>query len=640
MVYSEQDVFNKEFLITNGIGGYCSSSIGGANTRRYHGLLVASFNPPVDRKVLISSIDESVIYHDQTFELSTHQYPGVVSPQGFRYLKSFFFDTHVAEWIYQFREIILRKTIQMIPLQNTTIITYTNLYNASFDLKLLPLLSYRNYHSLFYENSTFDFYKENLNLNQFKIYASYGVDPFYISFTKGQWNEENFWYKNFEYIREQERGFDFTEDAKSIGFLKVLLNKGESVSIQFSTFPNLIEKNIVYCQKPSTNFGKDFINDLQESSRQFVVQRNSTKKPTIIAGYPWFTDWGRDTMIALRGISIATGKHQEAKNILETFLVNISKGMLPNRFPDFSGDEIEYNTSDAALWFFIAMYEYYQKFLDKSFINKSLPYLQDIIQHYISGTRFHIQQLSEGLIYGGQEGYQLTWMDALVDGFVVTPRIGCAVEINALWFNALNIYTYFQTELGLEVQREYILQIKQFPAIFQKYFYNEKGYLNDVVIPEKYVDDSIRPNQIYAVSLPYSPLPKNLQQSVIKCVEEKLLTPYGLRTLNSTHPEFKPIYNGNAFSRDTAYHQGTVWAFLWAEWALAYLKANKFSKNACNKIWNESQVLQNHFYNEGCVGGISEIFDGLDPNIGKGCVQQAWSVGNLLFLFLHPEFKK
>ena len=628
---------NKEFLLTNGIGGYCSSSIAGANTRRYHGLLVAAFNPPTQRLVLVSKLQETVTVNGAAFELSSNQFPNNVHPQGYNYFESFNTDTNKAVWLYTVNNCTLQKTIEMVKGKNEVMVTYKNLSLESMDVQLMPLLVYRDYHALFYEQAEFNYYTELLTENYFKVFAKYEAHPLYIKITKGSWQAKHNWYKKFQYKQEQLRGFDYEEDAISIGKATIQLAKNEVVSIVFSTTEIDVVKPLAKLAKAKKT---NFIDDLITSSRQFIVTRQSTNGSTVIAGYHWFTDWGRDTMIALRGISIATGKKAEAKSILQTFFNVIIEGMLPNRFPDYENDEVEYNTIDATLWLFVALYEYHQKFNDTAFVKKVIPQLKNIIEWHIKGTKYNIKVTAQGLLYGGEVGQQLTWMDARVNNFVVTPRIGCPVEINLLWYNSLCIYNYFSKEFALTIDKEFETLAKQTKESFIEYFVNSKGYLNDVVIPNVYTDDSIRPNQIYALSLPYSPLTKKQQQQVLAVVEKNLLTPYGLRTLDENNNEFKPIYQGDAWHRDNAYHQGTVWPFLWGEWAMAYLKVNNYSSDACKKVWNHSKPLQHHFYNEGCMFAIAEIFDGLQPNTGKGCVQQAWSIGNMLQVFLHPNFIK
>jgi predicted glycogen debranching enzyme len=627
---------SREYLLTNGIGGYCSSSMSGANTRRYHGLLVASFNPPTERLVMLSKVEETVIHHGQQHALASNQYPGAVHPTGFDLIHEYQADNKRVRWTYGTPEWQVLKTIEMVNLQNKVVISYANASTHSIELELMPLLVYRDYHGMFAESTEYDFYQQQRSEHERVVYARYGARPLTIAYTAGVWATEYVWYKNFEYAWELRRGFPATEDAISVGKLRIVLEPMEGVSITFST--ETPQVNDTASTGAVDGDYPEFITDLISSSRQFVVHRKSTNGKTIIAGYHWFTDWGRDTMIAVRGISIATGRQQEAKNILQTFLSVLSEGMLPNRFPDYPGERLEYNTIDATLWLFVALYEYYQRFQDASLIADSMPKLREVIDWHISGTRYNIRVTDEGLLYGGETGVQLTWMDAKVDGVVITPRIGCPVEINALWYNALCIYRFFSRELSLAYEDAVDVLIEKCRLSICWFFTNENGYLNDVVIPAAYVDDSIRPNQIYAVSLPFSPIPRAQQEEVMEVVTAKLLTPFGLRTLEPDHEDFRARYEGDAWTRDNAYHQGTVWPFLWGEWALAFLRLKDFDVEACKHVWEASANLRLHFYNDGCARGIAEIFDGQEPGKGKGCVQQAWSVGMLIIVFLHPNF--
>ena len=355
----------------------------------------------------------------------------------------------------------------------------------------------------------------------------------------------------------------------------------------------------------------------------------------MIAGYHWFTDWGRDTMIAMRGLVIALGKKEISESIFRTFISYMEEGMIPNRFPD-SGEEPEYNTIDASLWLFVALYEYFQQFEDLRFIESIFPSLTSIIDHHLKGTKYDIRVTAEGLLSGGNESTQLTWMDAKVGDHVVTPRQGCAVEINALWYNALNIYILFGSSLnhGVSNLQKKEIQVKN---AFRKYFINAKGHLNDLVIPAEHTDESIRPNQVYALSLPFSPLEPGEKKIVLNVITDHLYTDLGLRTLSKDHAEFKPVYKGDQWERDHSYHQGTVWAFLWGEYAIAYLKVNNYSGAAKEYIKERSKALQHHFYHEEGIHCISEIFDGENPRKGKGCIQQAWSVGMTLMALLETE---
>lgn len=386
-----------------------------------------------------------------------------------------------------------------------------------------------------------------------------------------------------------------------------------------------------------------FLRDLMLAGDQFIVRRNSTQGYSLIAGYHWFTDWGRDTMIAMRGLTIATGKQEVSKSILETFLRHVDKGMLPNRFPD-GNEALEYNTIDATLWLFIALYEYHRKFQDLSFVAEHLDTLTDILEHHIRGTRYNIHCTPEGFLAGGEGLAQLSWMDARVGDYVVTPRHGCPVEIQALWYNALRIYQYFAGSLN-QPYEQYQAIGDQLLANFKQHFVRPDGALNDVIIPMdgRYAADaSMRPNQIYVVSLPFSLLGKEAEKGVVDAVREHLLTDYGLRTLSPEHPDFKPKYGGNSWDRDTAYHQGTVWPFLLGEYATAWLKVNDWSEKAQKEVRTMLEPLKHHFYQEDCILGISEIFDGKRPRAGKGTVHQAWSVGALLktLLDLKKHHKK
>ncbi len=634
-----KELCSQEYLLTNETGGYCSSSFSGANTRRYHGLLIAAFNPPTNRKVLVSKVEEIIVVDDRKYELSANQYPGTVHPRGFGYITAHQANNNEASISFKNDDFNVTKRLSVVQGENTTVVHYENAGAKTVTLELRPMLVYKDYHSLFKQSGEFDFYTELSGELALKVFAKYQAEPLYINSTAGSWEIHRTWYKNFQHVLEEDRGFPFEEDAMNIGTLTVLLQPGARVSINFSTKANAA-LNVI--PQKETYFTSDkklpaFVKDLEASSRQFVVQRKSTGGSTIVAGYHWFTDWGRDTMIAMRGISIATMRQKEAKSILQTFFKYLDSGMLPNRFPDYD-EELEYNTIDATLWLFVTLYEYQQAFNDVSFIESVLPHLKSIIEKHVSGTRYNIHVTDEGLLYGGEEGFQLTWMDARVDGYVVTPRIGCPVEVNLLWYNGLKIYQQFLAVCNREADDSVADLVSKFEQAFIPHFLNSEGYLNDVVVPGGLADASIRPNQIYAVSLPFSPLNKEQRAGILQITEKELLTDFGLRTLDIRHPDFRAVYQGNSWERDTAYHQGTVWPFLWGEWAMAWLSVNGFNAAICYYVWQASKKIQQHFYYEGCLNGIAEIFDGLEPGTGKGCVQQAWSVGMLLKVFLHPQF--
>jgi predicted glycogen debranching enzyme len=632
-----EDLGAKEWLVTNGLGGYASSSLSGANTRRYHGLLVAALQPPTGRTVMVSKIEETLAFQrDAMVGLSANSYPGVVHPQGFQYLESYE-QSPLATFHYRVSENKLRKRIFMPQGSNTTIVEYLNTGDSCFKLSLNPLFVHRDYHSLFSEQAFYNYYINWKTPNTAVIYAHYGAQALHFSFSKGVFIENRSWFKNFEYAKEKYRGLDYREDSFSAGSVEVELKAGEHIWLAFSLdeqmvladFQQLAGDEISRVEAIKKEFSDDdFFADLAVAADQFIAKRQSSGGETILAGYHWFTDWGRDTMIAMRGLCIALGKKELSESILRTFLKYLDGGMLPNRFPD-QGEQPEYNTFDATLWLFVVLHEYYEKFGDLGFIRGVFPQLTQIIEAHIQGARYQIRATEEGLLYGGEGISNLTWMDARVGDYVVTPRHGCPVEINALWYNALMIYAQFAGLLGERAEQFEGLATKVKTA-FRRYFLNEQGYLNDVVVPGESADYRFRANQIYALSLPFLLLNKKESRRVLQLVGEKLLTPLGLRTLDPAHPEFKPVYGGDQWRRDTAYHQGTVWPFLLGEYVLAHLRLNDFSKKSKTDALELLTPLRRHFYEEDCLHGISEIFDGGEPEAGRGCVQQAWSVGMLI----------
>ncbi len=646
---SLEELNSKEWLITNGIGGYAAGTVSGANSRRYQGLLVAALNPPTQRQVVVSKVEETIDTNDgQSFELSTNRYPGNVHPQGFQYIKSFERRPFPCTQ-FQVNGLQLAKTVFMVNGSNTTILEYENQSEHSFRLSLQPFFVDRDYHSLFRENPDFNYYYEKTD-NALKIYAHYGATPIFMKFSSGDFKEGRFWYKDFEYPKEKYRGLDFREDAYALGKLSCTIEPGAKVYLTFTLEEGILDKDPPELKKIEeqrvgelvpANIKDPFIKDLLVAGDQFIVHRESTGGYSIIAGYHWFTDWGRDTMIAMRGLCIAPGKQKISKSILETFFSSLNQGMLPNRFPDFEGEAVEYNTVDATLWLFIALYEYFVKFNDKVFIQQHFDKLTDIIKWHIKGTRYLIHLTDEGFIYAGEGKSQLTWMDARVGDYVVTPRHGCPVEIQALWYNALTIYQLLAGELNITSEKNLSADCaeiaQRLKTNFTRYFLNQAGYLNDVVIPNSSIDESIRPNQVYVLSLPFSLLEKGIEKQVFEVVKEQLFTPYGLRTLNEAHPDFKPRYGGDQWYRDTAYHQGTVWPFLLGDYFLAMIKIKGKTPKVKKEIEDTLEQLRTHFYEADCIHGISEIFDGKVPSAGRGTVHQAWSVGALLQVLLADQ---
>ena len=637
-----QELTHKEWVVANGMGGFASSSLCFMNTRRYHGLLVSAVNPPTGRRVLVSRVEESIQMNGQLFDLATNQYPGNIHPKGFQHLQEFQ-RSPFPKATYAFGEGQLNKTVFMPQGSPTTILIYHNPSDQSYHLTLRPQLVNRDHHSLFYRHESADFhYSER---NHFHVF-SYNdqIPPLYMKHFGGRFTYEPNWYYGVEYWQDQQRGATFQEDTFNPGQIHMEMEPGAYAYVVFSTEPEMMYKdpNDLWEQALETQekivpatIEDPFVKDLLIAADQFIVHRESTDSASVIAGYHWFTDWGRDTMIALRGLAIAQGKQELAASMIQTFMDYLSRGMLPNRFPD-QGMEPEYNTVDATLWLFVALYEYDQKFQDEAFVAPLLEKLRSILLAYIQGTRYQIHINAEGFVFAGNRTTQLTWMDARVWGHAITPRWGCPVEINALWYNALCIYQHLCQQYG-GVADEFATYQKLFEQNFEKHFLNEQGYLNDVIVPWKWADNSLRCNQIYVLSLPFSAVSASVANSLFHTVHKYLYTPYGLRTLSPNDPQFRSHYQGNDWERDNAYHQGTVWPFLLEPYFEAFLKLSGNTPLARKQVEESLEVLKKHFYQDNCIHGISEIFDGLEPHseLGKGTIHQAWSLSSLLYLIFN-----
>ncbi|MBL0744504.1 amylo-alpha-1,6-glucosidase [Chryseolinea lacunae] len=626
-----------EWIEANGLGGYAAGTVSGANARRYHGLLVAAQQPPVGRMVALSKLDETLVLtegEDTTrIELGTNQYPGVVHPQGYTHLKSFereFFPV----FTYEAGGIELRKTIAAVHGESTTLVIYEVLRApAPFTLELLPLSSCRDFHSLSHANDYIGrqyLFEDGI----FRTLNYQGCPEIFIAVPGATFTEQQGWYYNFEYAVEQQRGLDFQEDLYTLGKFSVTLKYGDVLGVIVSTddpegknalklLANERKRREKLTEKFSTHAS---LQQLALAADQFIVKRGALS--TILAGYHWFADWGRDTMIALPGLCLTTERFGEAKKILLQFAGSVSEGMLPNRFSDY-GEAPEYNTIDATLWYFQAVYHYYQNTEDKSFLKAVMPVLRDIMQWHEKGTRYNIKvDPEDGLLGGGQEGVQLTWMDVKVGDWVVTPRRGKPVEINALWYNALCIMNFLCAESDKDEEaKAYELKAARVKTSFNAVFWNkEQNVLYD------YVNDSeknaeLRPNQLYAISLPFPLLTKERAKKVLSAVTKHLLTPRGLRSLSPQDREYCPAYGGDVRSRDGAYHQGTVWSYLLGPYVDAVMVVKE------EKGWAEASQLVQKFLahlNEGCVGTVSEIFDAEAPYAPRGCVAQAWGVGEIL----------
>src|SRR5215469_10503048 len=631
----------REWLETNGIGGFASSTIIGLNTRRYHCLLTAATKPPVGRFVLLSKLEETLFIDGQAFDLSANRYPGVIHPRGFRYLKQFRLDPFPV-FTYEIEGIEVEKSVFMIYGENSTVIHYELKKNnhpeapKNLQLEVRALIAFRDYHATTHENGAIN--RAVAERPGFATLTPYqGLPSLHLAHNAAELKQTGDWYRNFEYDAERERGLDYSEDLFNPLALRFDFRIRRQASIIASTEERDVAKVIEYRQsemtrrrnaKVSCPIEDDFAQTLAAAADQYIVSRGDQK--TIIAGYHWFSDWGRDTMIALPGLTLPTGKHDVARSILRTFAKHVDQGMLPNRFPD-AGEKPEYNTVDATLWFFEAARAYLAHTGDLEFVRNELyPVFADILAWHARGTRYGIKVDSSGLLSSGEQGVQLTWMDAKVGDWVVTPRSGKPVEIQALWYNALRIMEDFAARTADETGRK---RYNNMAALakwsFNRLFWNEGGgYLYDVVNGGP-PDGSIRPNQIFAVSLPYSMLSPEQAKRVVAVVQEHLLTPYGLRSLASSDPQYHGLYTGDGASRDGAYHQGTVWPWLMGPFITAYIKVEGGSTAARMQAEKWLSPLKNHLCDAG-LEHISEIFDGDAPHRPVGCTAQAWSVAEVL----------
>ena len=631
----------REWLETNGLGGFASSTIVGLNTRRYHGLLVAATKPPVGRVVMLSKLEETLFVENQPFELSANRYPGVVHPQGFRYLKRFRLDPFPV-FTYDIEGIEIEKTVFMIHGENSTVVQYELKKDTHAErinnlrLELRPLIAFRDYHSTTHENGAIDpAVEEQTGLATITPYQ--GLPSLHMAHDAMELQKTAEWHRNFEYDAERERGLDFSEDLFNPWVLHFDLRLRPRASVIASTEKRDVIQAGEFRQSEITrrkNIAellhiKDvFAQDLIAAADQYIVSRGEQK--TVVAGYHWFSDWGRDTMIALPGLTLLTGRPEVAKSILRTFAQHVDQGMLPNRFPD-AGETPEYNTVDATLWFFEAARAYLDYTGDLDFVRKELyPVFTDIISWHVQGTRYGIKVDPDGLLSSGQTGMQLTWMDAKVGDWVVTPRRGKPVEIQALWYNALCIMADLAGQLNDDAaQKHYRNMATTASRSFNQLFWNEnQGCLFDLTDGGT-SDPSIRPNQIFAVSLTHSMLSPERAKNVVQKVQEHLLTPYGLRSLAPTDPQYRGRYKGGPRDRDGAYHQGTVWPWLMGPFITAYMKVNGSNDAARWQAAEWLAPLKEHL-SDGGLGHISEIFDGDAPHRPVGCVAQAWSVAEVL----------
>ena len=670
-----ENLLTREWLLTNERGSYASSTIAGCNTRGYHGLLIGSLNPPVNRIMALANCLEMVIFEGQAFKLSTFEFSDKFTPSGFTHLKQFRRDI-AAHFDYELDKLKLTKSVYLLRETDTVALVYdfTSVREPA-EFVLRPFVGLRDFHTQ--QKSHAPLCSQRLGdgvlvrhnvPNSCELFLSCQyVHPVRekneVSHSVNFEKDRQWWF-NFLYRNNRERGQDFTEDLWTPGFFKCRIETPAKVILWANLsspwarckpeeLANLDidavredlrrhQENLKRCVSRHsplvsriTNHGTRATNfeALCLTAEAFIAKRqtNHHHRTTILAGYPWFADWGRDAFIALPGLLLSTGRFEEAKSVLTTFAAAADKGMIPNRFDDRSGTTY-FNSVDASLWFINAAFQYLAASGDsKTFMQELMPTIRWIIDSYYNGTRFDIHSDDDGLITAGNNQTQLTWMDAKYDGIAFTPRYGKAVEVNALWYNSLCLLAQFYTDRDAENAKHYKSMADKVRTSFCELFWNESnGYLNDCILPDGSADESLRPNQIFAVSLTFSPLPAQQQKSVVNVVQKQLLTPYGLRTLNVQDRRYKGVYIGPQQRRDEAYHQGTVWAFLLGPFVEGFLKVNGFSRKSKKKAAEFIQPLLQHMTEDGCLGSVSEIFDGDAPHKPRGCIAQAWSVAELI----------
>lgn len=626
-----------EWLETNGRGGFASGTVSGANTRRYHALLLTAQQPGADRYVLVNHVEEWLNIDDDTWSLSTNLYSGAVHPDGYTNCSGFS-PTPWPTWTFTYKSAHVRREILCVRGRDLVIILWKLMGLNSDDvaLRVRPMLTGRDYHALHHENETLS---TQATINQESVtWQPYQGLPVVRAFHSGTYRHASEWYRHVHLPLEQERGLDFGEDWWSPGDFLFTLEPGKEQALAFTSetidgldiadFAHRERARRMRVHKSASN-GDRLADALWQVADSFLVQRET--QHTIIAGYPWFTDWGRDTFISLPGLCLVTGRHEAAWKIIRTFSRYVSEGMVPNRFPDMSEDP-EYNSIDASLWFVHAVDRYLTYSEDATRVRSiAWPAMKQILDGYRHGTRYDIHMDLDGLIIGGTPGIQLTWMDVKIGDQLVTPRHGKPVEIQALWLRALDVGArlaarFDEPDYAADCQKDRARAVESFRT---KFWYKDGRYLYDTINGPEGEDTSIRPNQIFAIALCDDLLTTEQAAQVLHIVKDHLLTPVGLRTLSPTDVRYHPRCEGGPMERDSAYHQGTVWPFLLGAFVTAWLKTFGQTGKTRTEARSFLNGIEAHLW-EACLGQVSEIFDGDPPHHPRGCPAQAWSVAEPL----------
>jgi glycogen debranching enzyme len=664
----------REWLTANGLGGYASGTVSGANTRRYHGLLVAALVPPGQRQVLLSRLDEVAVVGGEVYELGASVWQsGAIAPQGYRHLASFQ-ARPVPTWEYHVGLGRLIKRIVAVPGRNATAISYHLEGGPPVRFEIKVLANGRDFHGATQGHVDWHFQQRGWEQGRLEVAAWEGAPAWRLTWRADEeveYRPAGQWYWGYSYPEEEARGLPSVEDNYCLGFLGVRLAPGDRLDLLASADPALQptgEREPELAMVPGLSSGSvngwpgdgdwptadaladvlaartrrlvassglpatDTSEALVAAADQFLVHRASTAGSTVIAGYHWFDDWGRDTMIALPGLTLTTGRFAEAREILQTFARYLDRGMLPNQFPE-AGAAPEYNTVDATLWWFHALDRYVAATGDIELAREQLPLLVDVVEWHVRGTRYGIVvDPTDGLLLAGEPGVQLTWMDARVGERVVTPRHGKPIEVQGLWYNALGVLAELLEPLGRDGS-VYAELAERARLGLQAFWYDQGGYLYDVLGPDGRGDPTLRPNQLIALGLPRTAFDRAQAASALAAVEAALLTPHGPRTLAPDDPAYVGRYAGDVAHRDGSYHQGPAWPWLIGPYADAVLAVQGDSPEARQQLDAVIAPLLDHVERDGCLGSVSELFDGDAPHAPNGAVAQAWSVAELLRVY-------
>lgn len=653
------EVITQEWIVTNGLGSYASSTVPGINTRKYHGLLVAALNPPGDRTVCLAKLDEDIILANSTHRLGSNEFENTIFPEGYRLIKQFSLEP-LPTYLFDSGNVTVKKRIFLPQLKNAAAIVYNVSNRNALDIKirLYPLLTSRYYHTVIDRLRIPLSFTQETNSKSFKISFIRPLVSIVCRITEGRFVEGLNWVERLHYREEASRGEADFDDCFQPGYFELqvpaetekefavtcavnyeasdakqtLDSVGATIGEVNEAFTKEIDQrtNLLtqfYINHPKVPIS-DWLNWMLLAADSFLVQSSQGRK-AVIAGYFWFEPWGRDTFISLPGLTLVTSRFSDAKDILQNFMRYFKGGMIPNFIADKTGVPI-YNTVDGTLWYVNAVLQYLKYTSDFAFVKDNLwANMQVIIENHQHGTMFNIRLDDDGLL---AHGPRLTWMDAVAEGDAITPRAGKAVEIQALWYNTLKIMQLLASRFDdTNLSKQYATMAEQTCRSFNEKFWNPKlGCLYDVLEPTG-PDSSLRPNQIFAVSLDYSMLSKETSRRVVDVVNRKLVTAFGLRTLSSDDPRFVGKCLGDRRSRDTAYHNGTIWTWLLGPYVSAYLKVNDYAADTRKQaLENLISPLFKEGIRQGGLGTISEIYDSDPPNTPRGCISQSWSVAEPL----------